>query len=275
MKLGTLVRIGDVSRADAAFAELTACGFTACQLVYKPETYTKEAAQSIRLAADKAGIDISAMFAGYRDTATVWDIYDGYRTAGINVLPYADERVAYVLNAAEFAAWAGIEDVIIHAGFVPNDPFCDGYTRMVENVRKIALVLKERGQNLLFETGGEAPVTLKRLIEDVGTGNLYINFDPANILMYGLGNPVDALRVFGKYVRNCHGKDGLLPEDTRHLGKEVPLGEGLADFPAIIGMFRDLGYDRYIIIEREITGEQQKADILEAKKRLETLLKGE
>lgn len=126
--------------------------------------------------------------------------------------------------------------------------------------------------NLLLETGGEVPITLLRLIQDVGTGNVYVNFDPANIVMYGYGNPVDALEIIGPYVRNFHGKDGMLPTNPRELGVETPVGQGWVDFERVIAKLKSLNYDRFITIEREITGEQQTKDILAAKAYFERLL---
>ena len=138
-------------------------------------------------------------------------------------------------------------------------------------MRYLARILKSRGQYFLFETGQEAPVTLLRTIEDIGTDNLGINLDPANLLMYGLGNPIDALSVFGQYVRNVHGKDGLCPTNGRLLGPEVPIGQGMVNYPAFIAKLKSIGYDRYITIEREISGDQQIKDIQAAKQLLETL----
>ena len=106
----------------------------------------------------------------------------------------------------------------------------------------------------------------------MGTGNLGINLDPANLLMYGKGNPVDALGVFGEYVRGVHGKDGEYPTDGRHLGHEKPMGEGLVDYPRFIAKLKSIGYDRTITIEREIKGDQQIADILAAKELLQRLI---
>ena len=81
---------------------------------------------------------------------------------------------------------------------------------------------KENGQNFLFETGQETPVTLKRAIQDiekaVGKGNVGINLDPANLIMYGKANPVDALEVFGEYVMGIRRKNGKYPTDGHHLG---------------------------------------------------------
>ena len=77
----------------------------------------------------------------------------------------------------------------------------------------------------------------------MGTDNLGINLDPANLILYGKGNPVDALDVFGKYVRDMHGKDGFYPTDGKNLGEEVPVGEGKVNFPALIAKLKELGYD--------------------------------
>ena len=275
MKLGTLVRITDINKANEEFKKVKELGLPSCQLVYKPATYCREDALIIKEASESNGIEISAMFAGYNDTDTVWDIYYGFQTAGINVEAYRKSRIDYIKAASDFANEIGITDIIIHAGFVPNNPFAPEYGTMIAGLNTLTSYFRPKGQNLLLETGGEAPITLLRLIEDVGAGNLFINFDPANILMYGYGHPVDALKVFGKYVRNMHGKDGFLPTDTRHTGREAPVSEGAVDFKGIIKEFRNLSYDRYITIEREISGEAQIRDILKAKEYFEKLLNEE
>ena len=226
----------------------------------------------IKDAALKAGIDISAQFCGYYDNNTVWDMNYGFLTAGINVEAYRKERVEYVKEAITFAKQLDITDIVIHAGFIPNNPFAPEYASMLASVEMLAKHCANLSMNLLFETGGESPIVLLRLIQDIGRDNLYVNLDPANILMYGYGNPVDAVRVFGKYVRNIHGKDGMLPTDPRMLGKEMPAGQGMVDFKAMFTLLRDLGYDRYITIEREIQGEKQTADILAAKQYFEQLI---
>jgi sugar phosphate isomerase/epimerase len=111
------------------------------------------------------------------------------------------------------------------------------------------------------------------VIEDVGTGNLGINLDPANLLMYGKANPVDALDIIGKYVRSVHAKDGEYPVDSRNLGAEKPIGQGRVNFPALIAKLKETGFDGSIIIEREIPeGPEQDKDILNAKAFLEKLI---
>ena len=272
MKLGTLVRIEKLSETDAKFSELEKYGFTSCQLVYKPEKYLPEDAETIKNAAEKYGIEISAQFTGYYDNDTVWDNYEGFRTSGLGIEPYRESRLKYVKEAASFAKLLGVKDIVIHGGFIPNNPFSDEYKIVLSAVTELCDYAENLGMNVLLETGGEAAVALLRLIVDSGKSNLFVNLDPANMLMYGYANPVDALYTIGKYVRNIHGKDGMPPTDPRILGEEKNIGEGMVDFKTMLAKLKDLGYNRYITIEREIKDGAQLDEILKAKKYFEKLL---
>lgn len=132
--------------------------------------------------------------------------------------------------------------------------------------------LKDNGQWLLFETGQETPVTMLRCFEVVGTDNWGINLDTANLILYGKGNPVDALDVFGKYVRNLHAKDGCYPTNGHDLGEETRLGDGKVDFHALFVKLHALGYDGPVTIEREIEGAQQDVDVLYARDYLKQII---
>jgi sugar phosphate isomerase/epimerase len=102
--------------------------------------------------------------------------------------------------------------------------------------------------------------------------NVGINMDTANLILYGKANSADAIRVFGKYVMDTHIKDGFYPTDGKKLGKEVKVGQGLANVPEVIRLLLEIGYTGNYIIEREITGEQQARDILDTKQYLENIL---
>ena len=128
--------------------------------------------------------------------------------------------------------------------------------------------MKERGQTFLFETGQETPVTVLRAIEEIGLDNVGINFDTANLMLYGKGNAADAVLVFGKYIRDTHIKDGFYPTDGTNLGREVAAGEGLANLPLVLRRLKDVGYTGPFTIEREISGEEQIADIQHARQLL-------
>lgn len=270
MKFGKFVKISDISQAEQGFKDLVDLGFNTCQLVYKPEVIDVNDAPIIKELLKKYNVEVSAMFCGERDPHTVYDLYYGFLTSGINNDAFMHTRLEYCRQTCEFAAALGVEDVIVHAGHVPQNPFAAEYKSMLVAAHELAIWCQALGLNLLFETGCEAPIALLRLIEDIGTGNLYINLDPANILMYGSGNPVDAIDVFGKYVRNIHGKDGCVPTNPRKLGIETPIGKGMVDFEKMLKKLHDIGYDRYITIERE-GGNSIDDDILHARRYLEDI----
>ena len=99
-----------------------------------------------------------------------------------------------------------------------------------------------------------------------------INLDPANLILYGKGNPIDALDVFGSYVRNIHAKDGVWPNRDETLGHETALGEGDVRFDLLIRRLKAKGFEGPLTIEREISGPQQVEDIKKAMALLEPML---
>jgi len=111
-----------------------------------------------------------------------------------------------------------------------------------------------------------------RTIQDVGIDNQDVNFDLANLILYGKANPVDAIELLGPYVQGIHAKDGLWPTDPKRLGEEVPIGKGKVDFPRIIARLKEIDYRGAVTIEREISGPQQMEDVRAAKIYLENLI---
>lgn len=274
MKYGTLVRLQKAEEAYEKFANLKKLGLDSCQLVYKPEIYSLEEARQIRAAAEELGIEISAFFAGFRDTFTKWDLKYDYKNAGFGSNAFAEGRIKYVLGALPFIKELGVTDVIVHAGFIPNNPFSIEYGDMLCRIKLLADAAGEHGLNILFETGGESPITLLRTILEVGTGNLYVNLDTGNLIMYGYGNPAEAVMTLGKYVRNVHAKDALPPTNPYKLGPEMPIGAGVVDFGRVFKLLLDTGYDRFITIEREIKGEEQTRDIKNGLEYLKNIING-
>lgn len=162
--------------------------------------------------------------------------------------------------------------VLGNTGFIPENPANPLYPGLIEVLTEIAGHCARNDQGFWFETGQETPVTLLRAIRDVGTDNLGVNLDPANLLMYGKANPVDALDIIGSYVCGVHAKDGEYPTDGRKLGVERPLGEGRVDYPALPSKLQSLGFDGAVTIEREISGPQRIEDIKTGKRFLERIL---
>lgn len=264
MEYGTLLRLKDATDAEEAFKKLKSFGFSYCQLVYKPEKYTKEAAEIIKSASDKSGVTIVSLFAGYNDNHTKWDAYNDYKLAGINSKKHGKGRIKYIKSAALFAKDLGVTDILIHAGFISNNPFSAEYKYMKKCITNFAAFCKKTGVNLILETGGESPITLLRIIEDINLGNIYANLDTANLIMYGFGNPVDAVYTLKNNIKSIHIKDGTPPTSPNILGVETPVGEGFVDFKRFFEELKKIDFQGPIIIEREIEGEKQLTDLQNA-----------
>lgn len=272
MKIGTCVSLSSMEGLEDKFSQLQKYGFTSCQLIsWNPKIWTDENAAVICSLLDTYGITVSAFWCGWEGPSD-WNFYEGQLTLGLVPADYRYARVKNLCDGADFAKKLGVTDVVTHMGFIPENPYDPNYPGFCRAVRTVAEHLKANGQYLLFETGQETPVTMLRCFETVGCDNLAINLDTANLILYGKANPVDALEVFGKYVRNLHAKDGCWPVNGHDLGMETAIGEGRVDFPAVFRKLFDLGYDSWITIEREIEGEQQIRDILSARDYLQSIM---
>ena len=272
MKIGTMLYFHSLEETEKSFIRLREFGFTSCQInSWEPQKWTNENADGIRALADKYGIEISSFWCGW-EGPTVWNFYEGQKTLGLVPPEYRAMRVRNLCDGADFAHRIGLTDVATHMGFIPENPYDPNFEPLCDAIRTVAQHLKKNGQYLLFETGQETPVTMLRCFEQVGTDNLAVNLDTANLILYGKANPVDALDVFGKYVRNLHAKDGFYPTNGHDLGCEVRIGDGKVDFRALFRKLKELGYDSYVTIEREISGEQQEEDIRYAKAYLENIV---
>ena len=261
-KIGVVITLRRDTDFAAKIREAKEMGITSCQLsVWDTSLYTEERASELRTAALAEDFEISALWAGWSGPCE-WNFSYGPTTIGLVPAAYRSARLAELLRGSEFAAWLGVRDIITHVGFLPSDPTDQSYVGTVGVLRHLMKNIRPRGQRFLFETGQETPVTLLRAIEDIGGDDVGINLDTANLILYGMGNPNDALEVFGKYVMNTHIKDGLYPTDGRRLGREVKAGEGRANIPSVLARLAELGYEGPYTIEREISGEEQKRDII-------------
>lgn len=272
MRIGTCVGLNDIKEIPEKFETLKKNGFDSCQIIsWNPAVWTDENAELLNKYIKDYGITVSAFWCGWGGP-TVWNFIDGPLTLGLVPVEYRQMRVEQLCAGGDFAKKLGISDVVTHMGFIPEDPNDPNFASFCIAVRTVAKHLKENGQYLLFETGQETPVTMLRCFEKVGTDNLGVNLDTANLILYGKANPVDALDVFGKYVRNLHAKDGFYPTNGLELGEEVCIGSGKVDFKALFVKLKELNYDSFVTIEREVSGEQQNEDILFAKKYLEDII---
>ncbi len=258
MEIGVINGLRDGGKC---FDHVEQFGLTVCQLsAWDVTQMTAEVAETVKQESARTGVRVCAVWAGYSGPGR-WNFTEGPTTLGIVPREYREMRVAELKKGADFALACGVPAIITHVGFIPENMTDPEYPGVVDALTEIAEYCQERGIGFWFETGQETPVVLLRTFERIGTDNLGINLDPANLIMYGKGNPIDALDVFGEYVKNVHAKDGVYPTDGANLGKEVRVGTGKVRYPEFIKRLKEIGYTGELIIEREIEGDQQAKDI--------------
>ena len=267
-KIGVLMSYRSDVDLAAKFREAKEMGLSCCQLtIWDQSLFTEEHAQRICGAIKEVGFEVTTLWAGWSGPCE-WNFTYGPTTIGLVPAAYRGIRLAELMAASAFAERIGVKQVATHVGFLPNNPADPDYIGTVGALRQLCGAMKKREQYFLFETGQETPVTLLRAIEDIGMDNVGINLDTANLILYGMANTLDAVSVFGKYVMNTHIKDGLYPTEGRSLGKEMPVGQGVANIDAVVRRLEEIGYEGPFIIEREIKGERQIRDINMAKEYL-------
>ncbi len=270
ISLGVITNM--VPEPEPAYALMHELGLHNCQLAnWSPDEVTPELAERHRQFADKYGVTITLFWCGYSGPVE-WNYTDGPATIGLVPPKTRAMRTKQLMRGAEIATWLGINDMATHVGFLPLNPKDPDYIGTVKALKEIVAYAGKRKVYFNFETGQETPNVLLRCIQDIGLPNVGINLDPANLLMYGNANPVDALDVFGKYIRGVHAKDGEYPTDGYGLGVEKPLGEGRVNFPALMAKLKSYGYAGSLTIEREISGPKLVPDIKRAMELLTPLL---
>lgn len=158
----------------------------------------------------------------------------------------------------------GVNDIMFHAGFIPpmNDAGRKSFLQTLETVSTLA---NNIGVNVSFETGQESSELLFTTLKELDRSNLFVNFDPANMLLYDQGNPIEAVEMLGKYIRSVHLKDAKRPKIKGQWGEEVVLGKGEVNIPLFLKTLKKVGYSGPLSIEREVGSQQDRFnDILQA-----------
>ena len=254
--------INQLRNEGKCFDHVAQFGLKVCQLNTGDSLgLTNQIAETVKAESARVGVRVCAVWAGWPGPGE-WNFTGGPVTLGLVPPQYRQERLKALKDAADFAVAIGVPAIITHCGFIPENLTDPEFGPVVAAIREISEYCQDRSIGFWFETGQETPITLLRTITEVGTDNLGINLDPANLLLYGRGNPIDALDVFGRHVKNVHVKDGFYPTDGNQLGQEVPVGQGKVNFPLLLQRLHEVGFDGELIIEREIPeGEEQSKDI--------------
>jgi len=231
------------------------------------ESRTAENAKAFTQKLKEYGITVTTVFLGF-EGETYESIARTAETVGLVPKATRTARLAEAFEIADFAAQLGVTAIGSHIGFVPHDRTSPEYKAIVETIRSLCDHLAKNNQALHLETGQEPVDLLMTFMDDVQRPNIFINFDPANLILYGIGKPLEALRAVGSRVRGVHCKDATATTGTPGVdwGCEVPFGKGQVDAEQFLRILHEIGYTGALTIEREIPAEpeRQKAEIGQA-----------
>ncbi len=239
------------------------------------ETRTVQQAKSFLARIADLGITVTAVFGGFEGESYA-DIPTVEKTVGLVPPATRQARLAEMKEISDFAAVLGCNVIALHLGFVSEDSESDSYQATLEVTRELCDYAQQNGQNLHLETGQETADNLIQFIADSHRQNLFVNFDPANMILYGTGEPIEALEKIGGRVRSVHCKDAKwATAPGKEWGQEVPLGEGDVGMKRYLSTLKSIGYDGPLTIERELSQEpeRQQAEIKHAYDLLERLKK--
>lgn len=239
------------------------------------EGRTPAAAEAFLKKLEEAGIELTCVFGGFEGESYA-DIPTVEKTIGLVPPETRVSRLVEMKEISDFTRLLGCSVIGLHVGVVPHDRNCREYADVIEVTRQLCDHAAYNEQNVHLETGQETAEALLHYIDDVSRNNLFINFDPANMILYGTGEPIPALKHVGKYVRSVHCKDGTWSDQPGVTwGREVPLGEGDVNIREYLLALKEIGYAGPLTIEREIPQEpeRQKAEVLHATSLLAQLRK--
>jgi L-ribulose-5-phosphate 3-epimerase len=260
-EIGVMFWAGEDARQT--LREVRRFGVNAGQLGCGGELNLKGKAEQWRSAIAESNFGLAAAVCSYQGEDYA-DIPTVKRTVGLVPEPTRAERVNRTKEVAEFAAELDVASVACHIGFVPHQASDPLYREILAIARDICDFCASRGQAFTLETGQEPASVMLRFIADVDRPNLKINFDPANMILYGSGDPEEALRMLARHVISVHCKDGDWPprDDPKALGKERALGRGSVNIPRFLVALKEVGYRGILSVEREEPNPvQREADI--------------
>jgi len=223
----------------------------------------------VRRAFDAAGVVILSGMMGTKgeDYSTLETIRE---TGGIRPTEHWPANLAAARACAQVAQDLGLDLVSFHAGFLPHDHADPERAVLIDRVQQVADVFAERDVRLAFETGQETAETLLGVLDEIDRKNVGVNFDPANMILYGMGEPALALRTLGGHVLQVHVKDATPCAVPGTWGDEVPVGTGAVDWSAFFAVLDEQGLACDLMIERE-AGDERVQDMRTARELLEEL----
>ncbi|MEX1115731.1 MAG: sugar phosphate isomerase/epimerase family protein [Akkermansiaceae bacterium] len=243
--------------------KLQATGISRVQLALDPLREEPAVWGGTEAILKQAGITIvSGMFGCVGEDYSTLDTIR--QTGGIAPDETWEQNLENIRATVKIATELGLTLVTFHAGFVPHDPADPDLAKMVGRLKTVAEIFAAADMSVGLETGQETADGLAALLGELGQSNVIVNFDPANMLLYGKGDPIEALRVLAPWIRQVHVKDANESATPGTWGEEVAVGDGQVDWPSFFATLADIKFTGDIVIERE-AAEQRVADIRTAR----------
>jgi sugar phosphate isomerase/epimerase len=243
--------------------KIRACGLDAVQLALTPLCRDERALDAMLGALRVAKIAVrSGMMSTVGENYSTLETIR--RTGGLRPDGHWKENLALARAVARSAKRAGVALVSFHAGFLPEERGTRDREMMIGRLRAVADAFGEMGVKVALETGQERAEVLLEVLAELERPDCGVNFDPANMILYGMGEPVAALEKLAPRVLQVHVKDALPTAEAGTWGEEVPVGKGRVDWKAFLGVLREAGREVDLIIERE-AGDQRIEDVRAAR----------
>ena len=232
--------------------ELKSLGVRCGQMGIPGDMRLEGAAAGWKRALDHERFTVVTVFAAYNGESYA-DIPTVQGTVGFVPEATRGERELRTLAVSDFAAELDVPGIATHIGFVPEDRLSEDYLAVREVVRHVCDHAASHGQTFALETGQEPADALLDFLLMANRDNLRINFDPANMILYGTGDPIAALGTLAQHVITVHCKDGEWPPKDLPgaLGEEKPLGQGAVGMEKFIAKLKEIRYKGPLTIERE------------------------
>ncbi len=270
LEVGVFLSCLRIEEPLEALKKVKEMGFRVVQLGMESFSEDREKRKALKETLKELDLKVVTFFAGF--SGADWtDISTIRKTVGFADEERLEERVELSKKVADLAGEIGAEAMAAHIGFIPEDRNSSLYKKMLSATGDVIDHCQKREIYFAFETGQETPEELLAFIQALNRENTRVNFDTANLTLYGKGYPLPGIRVLKDYIISVHAKDGLWPKEKGKLGKEVPLGEGEANIKECVKELIKIGYQGPLIIERE-AGEDRIGDILRAKEYLENIM---
>ena len=248
---------------DELLARVAACGVTGVQLALEPLRRGVWSAEDTLAKLTRAGVEpLSGMLAPEGEDYSTLDTIRA--TGGFRPDATWGENRGRVAETAYLARRLGLELVTFHAGFLPHGADDPERAVLLDRLRHVADVFADQGVAVALETGQETAETLEQVLHDLGRPSVGVNFDPANMLLYGMGEPVEALERLLPWVRQVHVKDARRAADPGQWGEEVPVGIGEVRWDAFFDVLARKHPRVDLVIERE-AGDARVADVATAR----------